>query len=450
MKFRLREIYTNSSGRSKEAVRNIVLSFFAKGISVVSSLLIVPLTIHYVNPTRYGIWLTLSSIIGWILFFDLGFGNGFRNRFAEARARGDVELARQYVSTTYFAVSGIVFFLFLVILIVNAFVDWASLLNVDAFYKNELGRIFVILALFSCMNMVASLVCTLLTADQKAGVASLIQGIGQFLSLVAIWVLTKVSEGSLSNLAMFFAGVPCIFTLFVSVVVYSSRKYRQMAPNVHYVNFSLIRDIMGLGIQFFIIYLCMIIVFQMVNIVISRVIGPNAVTQYNVAYKYFAVTNMVINVIVFPLWSAFTDAYQKNDIAWMKKIIRKLEVLWLLSTIVIVVMLVLSNWVYKIWIGNEIEIGLLLSAVISVYMIVNNLSAVYLNLINGIGTIRIQLIIYVIFAIVAWPLMIKFGCEYGIVGVIFVPITALFFLALLAKMQLTRILNHTAKGIWAK
>lgn len=450
MNLHLGEIYANSSGRSKEAVRNIMLSFFAKGISVASSLLIVPLTIHYVNPTRYGIWLTLSSVIGWILFFDLGLGNGFRNKFAEARARGDMELARQYVSTTYFAVSGIVLFLFLVILLVNSFVDWASILNVDAFYKNELSRIFVILALFSCMNMVASLVCTLLTADQKAGFASLIQGFGQLLSLVVIWILTKVSDGSLTNLALFFAGVPCLFTLFVSVVAYSFGKYRQMAPNINYVNFSLIRDILGLGIQFFVIYLCMIIVFQMINIAISREIGPDAVTQYNVAYKYFAVTHMIINVIVFPLWSAFTDAYQKNDFVWMKQIIRKLEVLWLLSNIVLVVMLIISNWVYEIWIGDEVEIGFILSVVITIYMIINNLGAIYLNLINGIGTVRIQLIIYIVFAVVAWPLMIKFGREYGIVGVIMVPITALFFLAVFAKVQLMRIMNHKAKGIWAR
>ena len=87
----LTDRFSNSSGRSKEAMRNIILSFFAKGISVASSLLIVPLTIHYVNPTQYGIWLTLSSIIGWVAFFDLGLGNGFRNRFAEAKAQGDLE-----------------------------------------------------------------------------------------------------------------------------------------------------------------------------------------------------------------------------------------------------------------------------------------------------------------------------------------------------------------------
>ena len=72
------------------------------------------MTINYLNPTRYGIWLTVSSIIGWIAFFDLGLANGFRNKFAEAKAQGRLELAREYLSTTYFAIGAIVCFLLLV------------------------------------------------------------------------------------------------------------------------------------------------------------------------------------------------------------------------------------------------------------------------------------------------------------------------------------------------
>lgn len=303
---------SNSSGRSKDAVRNIVLSFFAKGISVASSLLIVPLTIHYINPTQYGIWLTLSSIIGWVAFFDLGLGNGFRNRFAEAKAQGDLELAKKYLSTTFFAVAGIVFIIFLVILIGNRFIDWASFLHVDTSFHEELSGILVILAFFFCLSMVANLVCTMLTADQKAGLAALIQGGGQFLALIALWILTRLSEGSLTNLALYYAGIPCLFTVLVSIIVYSSGSYRDLSPRLSNVRIGLLRHIMGLGIQFFMIYLCMILVFQIINVVISRELGPEAVTEYNIAYKYFSVINMVINIIVLPFWSAFTDAYQKG------------------------------------------------------------------------------------------------------------------------------------------
>jgi O-antigen/teichoic acid export membrane protein len=61
--------------RSIDAKKNIVTSFVIKGINVLINLALVPLTIKYVNSTQYGIWLTLSSIITWFSFFDIGFGN---------------------------------------------------------------------------------------------------------------------------------------------------------------------------------------------------------------------------------------------------------------------------------------------------------------------------------------------------------------------------------------
>ena len=53
-----------------------------------------PLTIDFVNPTQYGIWLTLSSLLAWFSFFDIGLSLGFRNRFAQAKANGVDERQR--------------------------------------------------------------------------------------------------------------------------------------------------------------------------------------------------------------------------------------------------------------------------------------------------------------------------------------------------------------------
>ncbi len=81
--------------------KHVIATFMLKGVSIIVSLLLVPLTIHYINPTQYGIWVTLSSVISWIAFFDVGLGNGLRNKLAEALAVGDEQLARKYISTTY-------------------------------------------------------------------------------------------------------------------------------------------------------------------------------------------------------------------------------------------------------------------------------------------------------------------------------------------------------------
>ena len=440
----------NSSGRSKEAVKNIVLSLVGKAVSVISSLLIVPLTIDYINPTQYGIWLTLSSIIVWITFFDLGLGNGFRNKFSEARAKGDDELARQYLSTTYFAITSVIAVVFLVVLIGNRFIDWSSVLNIDNTYREELSSVFLILAIFFCISMVANLVGTMLTADQKVGLSSILFGIGQFASLIAVYILTKISVGSLTNLALYFSGMPSFVWVVASIIVFRNKKYCNIKPSFSSVRISLVKNIMGLGLQFFAIYLSMIIIFQMINIVISREMGPDAVTEYNIAYKYFNSLSNVFIIVLTPFWSGFTDAYQKGDFVWMKKMLKYLERLWVVFLLLYFVMLLCSQEFYLLWIGSNVSVNVTTSIIVAFHFVFYSLGGVYMYLINGIGTIRIQLIIYILFAVVAWPLMVFLGRIWGLLGIVFVPTFTLLIQAIFGKIQLEKLLNKNADGIWNK
>ena len=69
--------FSNTSVRTQGVIKNIGLSFVAKIISVFCSLLIVPLTIDYIDEVKYGIWLSLSSIITNLTFLKYIF-----NRFS--------------------------------------------------------------------------------------------------------------------------------------------------------------------------------------------------------------------------------------------------------------------------------------------------------------------------------------------------------------------------------
>lgn len=442
--------YSHSGERSRKAIVNIALSFGAKGITIITQLLIVPLTINYVNPTQYGIWLTLSSIIAWIGFFDLGFGNGMRNKFAEAKAKGNIELARQYVSTTYFTIGIIVLSLLVVVQAINLFVNWPNVLKVDPIYTEELRKVFSILAGFFCLNMVVKLFNSLLTADQRPGVVSCIGVVGQLISLAVIYILTKVSDGSMVSLATFYSGIPTLVILFVSAYSYRFTSYRQYAPSMKCFRKELIKDIMSIGIQFFVIYLCLLVIFEVINIVISRELGPDAVTEYNIAYKYFNIAYSVMVIILTPFWSAFTDAYHQNDFVWMKKVKRILELIWLCEIIAVIVLLLISKWFYSIWIGNNVSVRSILSIGMAIYMLVLSIGAIYMNLINGIGTIRIQLIVYLAFAAISWPLM-QLSCRhFGLVGILLVPSIVYSMQALLGKIQIEKILAGKGTGIWMK
>lgn len=91
--------------RSARIKKSIVASGSVKGASVLINLALVSVTLSILSAERYGVWITLSSVIAWFNFMDIGLGNGLRNKFAEALAEGDQARARSYVSTTYFTLA---------------------------------------------------------------------------------------------------------------------------------------------------------------------------------------------------------------------------------------------------------------------------------------------------------------------------------------------------------
>lgn len=442
--------FTKGNERSVIIKKNIAASLVLKCVSILISLQVVPLTIDYINPTKYGIWLTLSSIIAWLSYFDLGFAHGFRNRFAEAKAKGDIRLAKEYVSTTY----AVLFLLFSVILLitlmVNKYLNWSSILNIDAVYNEELHIVFGLLACFFCINIVASVFTTMLTADQKPALASLIQTGGQVLAFVCIYILTKNTTGSLSALALAFSGIPCLLLLVVSILMFYGKRYKIVAPSLHYIRFSLTKKILGLGGQFFVIMISMLFIFQFINIILSRVEGPEAVTQYNIAYKYFNVLNMVFVIVLTPFWSAFTDAYVKKDYNWMSGIVKKLEFLWLLCIPILILMVLCSNFFYQWWVGNSVSISFSLSICMAVFMFFYTSANLYMILINGTSMVCLQLIINVCFAIISLPCSCLFCRLWGVQGALLIPTVTLAVLTLIGKIQIMKIVNNRATGIWQR
>src|SRR5665213_1149128 len=164
--------------RSVKAKKNIIASFFIKGISIAISLVLVPLTINYINPSRYGIWLTLSSIVGWFSFFDIGLTQGLRNKFAEAKAKGEDNLAQIYVSTTYAILAIIFFIVWIIFLIANHFLNWAHILNISENMQSEISILAVIVFTYFCLQFVLRVITTLILADQQPAKSSLIDVIG--------------------------------------------------------------------------------------------------------------------------------------------------------------------------------------------------------------------------------------------------------------------------------
>ena len=151
-----------------------------------------------------------------------------------------------------------------------------------------------------------------------------------------------------------------------------------------------------------------------------------------------------------PFWSAYTEAFHKQDIQWISNVNRKLKMVWLILSLVSLIQLLLGNTIYKLWVGERIDIPTLLSICMFVYVLELSWGSIYVSFINGVGKIKLQLIISIITGILNIPLSIFFAkyLSLGISGVILATTACLFYGVFFARVQYNKILKGIANGIW--
>lgn len=435
--------YKNSQARTKLLVKNIIAGFFIKGGSVVCMLLLVPLTIDFVDIKQYGIWLTLSSIIGWASFFDVGLGHGLRNRFAEALALNQKEQAKHYVSSAYFILGSIVVALAIVFTIVNPFINWATVLAAPQDMAQSLTVVSSVVVYSFLLQLQLKLITSMLMASQLQAKASLVSLIGNVLSLVLIFIATKTLNGNLLFLAAIFSVIPTLVLLGYNIYFFSSF-YKEYKPSVSFVRKSDIKSLFGIGSLFFIIQIAAIVQFQTANILIAHWFSSEDVAVYNVCFKYFSVLTMGFSLIVSPFWSAFTDAYTKNDFNWIKSIVGKTVKIWFVFALVGILMLLLSPLIYKIWIGNRLAIPFSLSLTMLIYTLLLSYGSIFVMFINGIGKIKLQTYTSLVspLAFLGLAYLFTHTLHIGIAGIVLATILANFYGPILAPLQFKKIIKQ--------
>ncbi len=444
-----KSILINNSKRSVKAYKNIIALFVIKGVGMAIGFVLVPLTLNYLDPTRYGIWITISTFVTWLALFDVGLGNGLRNRLAEAIAKNDMTKARIYVSTTYAGLAIVFTGVYILFFIVNIFLDWTVILNTSKDLKDELRLLLSIVFLFFCIQFVLNLIYTIAFAKQEPALTQAFGILGSLLSLAGIYLLTIYTHGRLIYLGVMLAGVPLITGLIITIILFNTR-YKDIKPSIKFVRFSELKSLLNIGLKFFFLQIIALILYQTNIIIIAQLFGPTEVTPYSIAFRYFGIATFAFTTILTPYWSAFTDAYAKGEIDWIKKVIKNLKLIWVGLLAVIAVLYFSSGFLIPLWVGDKVIVQKELYFFMGLYVLINALSAIYSSFLNGIGKVMSQFYIAAGVAIIYIPLTIFFCKQFGIIGImitviIFGPVSLFIY-----DWQYKKIINGTAKGIWNK
>lgn len=449
--FKIYNKFGIKSDRTKHIVKHIGWSTLYKIGSIIANFLLVPLTINYLNTENYGVWLTLSSFIGWFAFFDIGLGNGLRNKFAEAKSLGNYKDAQAFVSTAYFTIGCVSLSLLIIFLAVNHTIDWIQLFNTNSRLQSELSLLLPIVFAFFGLQLVVKLIINIYQADQNHSIEGKIQFFGQALSLLAIWGLTKTEQSSLLIFGSILSALPVLILVGLNFFAFKTT-FKAFKPKFSLWKKEYLIEITGLGFKFFIVQIAAMVLFSTDNFIISKIFGPEEVVPYNIAFKYFSIVTMAYSILITPYWSSFTEAYTKKDFNWIKKSVSNIQKIWLIIPFCLIGMVFFSDWFYQFWVGDKIIVPLKLSVAMAFFVVLLTLNMIYVYFINGVGKIRVQLLISIVVMILNIPLSIYFSKDFGLgtTGVILATVICVFTGLVFISLQYYMIINNRANGIWNK
>jgi O-antigen/teichoic acid export membrane protein len=446
------KLFLQGHNRSVKAKKNIAISLIIKGASIAIGLVYVPLLLDVFDKERYGVWLTVSSMVLWFNFLDLGLGNGFRNKFAEAIAKNNVKLAREYVSTIYISLGTISFALIPVFLVVNSFLNWNKILNTNVVHNSELSLLAIIVFMSFIFRFVLQIIGSILSADQRPSINNLFNLVGNILSLTLIFIVGKNLHINSLPILGFILSIAPVAVLFVASLFFFHKDYKQYKPSFQYFRKAHIRSLLSLGIYFFFIQVTMIVIMYSTNFLIAQFCSIQDVAVYNVVQRLFSVGTMLYVIILTPMWSAITEAYMKDDIAWIKNAMKKLLKLAMLLSIVTMLLLVFSKIVFKIWIGNRLVIPFSLCLIEAFRTLIYMFFGPFVTFLNGVSKIRLGVYLTVVETVFYIPLayLLSVNLHMGIVGILLAAIIIELPLRICQPIQYYKIINNTANGIWNK
>lgn len=451
IKGEIRKKYSSADTRSKKMYKNTAAMIGIRGISMILTLISAPIMLHHVDRADYGVLLTLTSIVGWVGYMDIGLGNGLRNKLPEFIANNDFHSAKKIVSSCYATLAIYVALIITVFLIISPFVDWLEVLNSPTSDAKEIRELTNVVFIAFCIQFLLGLLNSILFAYQMPAFQSLFTFTGQALALIALIIQVFVFNiTSVLQIGAVNSIIPPL-VLFCGSIRLFCTKLSKIAPSLKYVDLKSVSGILGLGMKFFVLQMITIVLFQANSIIIARVVNPEAVVEYNLAFKYVSLLTMIFTIVITPVWSATTDAYIRNDFTWIKKTISFSLKVCIISIIIGILMLFVSKFIYGIWLGKDaIDISYSTTGLILLYISFEMLYKVYGTIINGTGKVFAQMILTGIIAIIYIPLALLLGSLWGLSGVLIANVIVFALNYIWAKMQCNKLINQTATGIWNK
>ena len=394
----LSKLTSNGNENTVNVLKNIANAVVIKGGGIIVGLLTTPAYMDYFSKNEIlGIWFTILSVVTWMLNFDLGIGNGLRNRLVEEFAcSNDQKTIKCLISSAYGFLLSISVLVGTIVLYCTNFIDWTEFfgINTNTVSNAELNTAMRIVIFSIFLQLVLRLSTSIEYALQKSYIANLLVLVTN--TMILIYVLGANFSGYNNNIVilaiayMLAVNIPLIC---ITIVLFSG-KMKFAVPSIRYCKIKYAKGTLKLGSLFLIIQLETMLLNNSNAILITKLCGADRVVEYNVYFKVFSLVNTFYALITIPIWSAVTKAMAGKDFVWIKKALRGLQLVAVLFSVGQVAVFPIMQIVFDVWLGSKtfaVSIPLMFCfALEQFFMVWSNLNG---SIANGLSELKIQTVL---------------------------------------------------------
>jgi O-antigen/teichoic acid export membrane protein len=405
-------------------VQGVISGVANRALGVVIGLMSVPLTIHYLGAERYGVWALVGSTLAWLRLADIGIGNGLTNAIASAFGAERHDLVKAHISTGFALLSGISLMLGVAVAIAWPWVSWNDIFNVKTeIAKAEVGHAMAAAIIVFLVSFPLSITGRVYTATQDAKLANYWGAAGNVMSLVALFLVTQ-TQGGLVWLVIAVSGTAVAMDALSGAWLFLVRK-PHFAPHWKGIRRNSVHTVMNVGIQFFLIQILALIIFEADNFFVAHYLGADQVPSYNLTYKLFGYCSLVQGLLFNYVWVAYSEAIARRDIEWVRKTFRMNMTFSLLSTTAMIIPLIfIAQPFIRVWAGEVAVPSMSLVYWMAAWTMINAYCSPISCLLAAAGHLKAQLFYSFATVVVNVALSIHLVKGWGSAGVIAATVLA--------------------------
>lgn len=433
---------TTLEGRSAERYRRIawstLLSTLARFVGLATSVITVPLVIGYLGSERYGMWLTMSSLVAALGPLDLGIGLGLLTVVSDAYGRDDKDGARQAVASAAAMLSTIAGLAVAVFGILYFVIPWDRVFNVHgAVAQSEAGPAVAILFGSFALGLPIGIIGHVQMAYQRGYISSAWAIVGNLLSFAAL-LLVIALRGNLPLLMLALTFVGLIPAALNGWFLFK-RESPWLMPRLRDVDLRAARGLLRTGSLFIVLQIAGLAAYQLDNFVIAQIMGADKVLEYAVPSKIFSLAPSLLSFVLVPLWPAYRESMARGDAAWVKRTLRRSMFLAAAVNIPSALILIVAGpFLLQLWVGDAVHPTTILMLGLGLWTIMNTVNGPFAMLLNGANVIGFQAVCSILMAIANVTISIILVQHIGVSGAVWGSVISQFFFIVIPETWYVR------------